>query len=268
MDSIQLQAGESQALPQNTFTRTDNAFIGWNTEANGQGTTYTDQADFTAPDNGELAITLYAQWGPSIQDFTNTKCQSLANTGNYIVYDERDGNGYTVRYINGACWMTQNLRLSGGRTLTSADSNVTRNYTLPNSSTSGFNSYTVANMYNGADTTYGAYYNYCAASAGTVCSQTEQDASQDICPKGWELPTRTQFDAIAGNSSYSSAFSPVYSGYYSSGSLSNTGSDGYWWSATAYGSNFQYYLRYRSGSLDTSSSYKYRGRSVRCVRSS
>ena len=200
-----------------------------------------------------------------LQDFTLDQCQSLASDADYTVYDSRDGNDYTVRYINGACWMTQNLRLPGGTMLTTSDSNVTRNYTLPNSSTSGFNSYTVANMYNGTDTTYGAYYNYCAASAGTVCSQTEQDASQDICPKGWRLPT---YNEMSGITSYSSAFSPVYSGYYRDGSLLNTGSIGNWWSATASNSSNQYRLYYNSGSLYTSGRYKGYGVSVRCVRSS
>ena len=204
-----------------------------------------------------------------LQDFTLDQCQSHASDADYTVYDSRDGNDYTVRYINEACWMTQNLRLPGGTTLTSSDSNVTRSYTLPKSSASGFDrdNYTVANMYNGTNTTYGAYYNYCAASAGTVCSQTKQDATQDICPKGWRLPIPSEMDGINGTS-YLDAFSPVYSGNYSNGSLRNTGSYGLWWSATAYGSNIQYYLFYYSGSLYTSDYNKGDGLSVRCVRSS
>ena len=202
-----------------------------------------------------------------MQNFTNAQCQSLASNSNYTVVDQRDNNEYTVRYINGACWMTQNLRLPGGTMLTSSDSNVTSNYTLPNSSASGFNSYTVANMYNGTSTSYGAYYNYCAASAGTVCSSSSaQDATQDICPKGWRLPTYNEQNGIR---SYVSAFSPVYSGRYSNGSLDRAGSYGYWWSATAYNSHNQYILNYYSGSLDTYSfGNKSYGYSVRCVRSS
>ena len=121
-------------------------------------------------------------------------------------------------------------------------------------------------MYNGTDTTYGAYYNYCAASAGTVCSQTQANASQDICPKGWKLPTLDQFEGITNQRS---AFSPVYSGNYGSGTLDYAGSRGYWWSATAVDSNYQYTLYYNSGSLYTRNGYsKNLGRSVRCVRSS
>src|SRR5699024_10520410 len=123
----------------NGFTRTGYAFTGWNTAADGSGTSYADAADYTVtPATGDATVTLYAQWGPSIQDFANAQCQSLASNGNYTVYDTRDGSDYTVRYINGACWMTSNLRLSGGRTLTPSDSDVGSNWTFPNNSlTSG-----------------------------------------------------------------------------------------------------------------------------------
>ena len=164
--------------------------------------------------------------------------------------------------------MTQNLRLPGGTKLTPADSNVTQDYTLPSSSTSGFNSYTVANMYNGTDTTYGAYYNFCAASAGTVCSTSSApDATQDICPKGWRLPTYSEVWPITATT-HVSAFSPVLSGNYYNGSLRNVGTYGNWWSATAYNNASQYYLRYAGSSLDTDANTKYFGYSVRCIRSS
>ena len=186
----------------------------------------------------------------------------------------RDNNTYTVRYINGACWMAQNLRLSGGRTLTPADSNVSSNWEFPNNSLKSGgtnyigNSYTEAGFTIDSNTSYGGYYNYCAASAGTVCSETRMDATQDICPKGWRLPTH---DEQAGITSYASAFSPVYSGNYYNGSLSGTGSRGRWWSATAYDRLNQYYLYYGNGSLYASDDYcsgKFYGASVRCIRSS
>ena len=274
--SQQIAAGDTAPLNINGFTRTDYGFTGWNTAADGSGTSYTDGADYAVtPAAGDTTITLYAQWKrvfgkDTMQGFTVADCQTQASAGNVALEDARDGNTYTVRYINGACWMTQNLRLSGGTKLTSADSNVTRDYTLPSSSTSGFTSDTVANMYNGTDTTYGAYYNYCAASAGTVCNgTTTQDATQDICPKGWRLPIYDEIDGITGTS-YISAFSPVLSGYYFYGSLNLTGSGGYWWSATAYDSTSQYFLGYSSSSSSLNISYdgKALGLPVRCIRAS
>ena len=205
-----------------------------------------------------------------MQDVTAEICASTAEGTKATLTDRRDNNTYTVAKINGNCWMTQNLRLSGGRTLTPADSDVTSNWEFPSTPLKGSSdSYTDPQVTISSNISYGGYYNYCAASAGTVCDDTtRQNASQSICPKGWELPTKAQFDAIAGNSSYSSAFSPVYSGSYSNGSLYDTGSGGDWWSATAGNSRGQYYLDYRYGSLNTTYYNKNYGRSVRCVRSS
>ena len=268
--SQQIAAGNTASLNANGFTRNGYAFTGWNTAADGSGTSYADGADYTVtPATGDISVTLYAQWEAiptTMQDFTLAHCQQVAADGNYTLTDTRDTNSYTVRYINGACWMTQNLRLSSGRTLTSADSNVTRNWSFLTGSLTSGNTYTEARSLISSNTSYGGYYNYCAASAGTVCNDTTaQDATQDICPKGWRLPTRTEQNGIA---SYTSAFAPVYSGNYSSGSLYNTGSTGYWWSATAYSSTDQRSLNYGSGSLYTTLSNKRFGFSVRCIRSS
>ena len=267
--SQQIAAGNTASLNANGFTRTGYVFTGWNTAANGFGTSYADGADYAVtPATGDTAITLYAQWAPSMQDFTLAQCQSLASDVNYTVVDSRDGSDYTVRYINGACWMTQNLRLSGGRTLTSADSNVTQNWSFPTGSLTSGGTYTEARSTISSDTSYGGYYNYCAASAGTVCNNTtEQDATQDICPKGWRLPTSTE---QIGIERYISAFSPVLSGYYFyfDGELTDTGSSGSWWSATAFEEVFQYILYYDGSSLNPRVNNKSNGLSVRCIRSS
>ena len=281
MSPIQVAVGGQVQLPANTYTKTDEVFTGWNTQADGGGTSYDDQATYTAatdPSESDLNVTLYAQWGQvfgkdTLQGFTLSDCQQQASSSNVTLKDARDDNTYTVRYINGACWMTQNLRLSSttesgdSRVLTSADSNVASSWEFPNNSLTSGNSYTEARSTISSNTSYGAYYNYCAASAGTVCSDSStQNASQSICPAGWELPTLDQFSGITNQVS---AFSPVYSGYYRGGSLNYTGSTGYWWSATASSSRYQYYLVYNDGSLNTRSVYDKRlGNSVRCVRSS
>ena len=268
--SQQIAAGNTASLNANGFTRNGYAFTGWNTAEDGSGTSYADGTDYTVtPATSDATVTLYAQWKSQvnyIQDFTLADCQSRASDADFTVTDRRDDNDYTVRYINGACWMTQNLRLSSGRTLTPADSNVTRNWSFTTGSLTSGNSYTEARSTISSNTSYGGYYNYCAASAGTVCNDTTaQDAPQDICPKGWRLPTYNEQNGIR---SYVSAFSPVGSGYYRSGSLYATGSIGYWWSATADDSSSQYRLNYISGSLDTGNGNKDRGYSVRCIRSS
>ena len=183
------------------------------------------------------------------------------------VVDSCDNSSYTVRYINGACWMTQNLRLSGGRTLTSADSNVASSWSFPSTPLAGNNySYTAPQVTISSNPSYGGYYNFCAASAGTNCQTSSTvNTTYDICPRGWRLPTLNEVSGITG---YASAFSPVLSGNYVNGALYNTGSYGYWWSATARDSNYQYNLRYNGSSLYTGNGNKNVGFSVRCIRSS
>ena len=93
-----------------------------------------------------------------IQDLTLSDCQSRASDADFTVTDRRDDNDYTVRYINGACWMTQNLRLSGGQTLTSEDSNVVGSWEFPNNSLTLGNSYTEARSAISADPEYALEY--------------------------------------------------------------------------------------------------------------
>ena len=279
MDSLRIPAGSSQTLPSNTFVRTNYDFTGWNTAANGSGTSYADAASLTTTSaQAGQTITLYAQWEqipPTImQDITAAQCQKFASDVPLTLTDTRDNNTYTVRYINSACWMTTNLRVASGTQLTSADSNLPdgTTYTIPSADLTLGNSYTEGRVHAGVpsngestiDTGY--WYNYCAASAGQVCSLTKMDATQDICPKGWSLPNKDQIDGLG--STTLSAFAPVTGGYYYGGTLDNT-SYGGWWSSTANLSSNQYYLRYNgSSSISTYGYGKYYGFYVRCVRSS
>ena len=264
--------GQSANLNANQFTREGYKFTGWNTIAGGTGTSYGDGANYTAPaDPSSYTITLYAQWEKEatyMQDFTASQCSSLASSSDYIVTDRRDNNTYTVRYINGNCWMTQNLRLAGGTTLTSTYSNVSSSYTIPTTPLEGSSySCTAGQVQDSGNTTTGYWYNFCAASAGTNCQDsTKYDTTYDICPSGWRLPTYSEQQGIVG---YISAFSPVTGGNYYRGSLSTSSTNGYWWSSTASYSGNQYYLYYYNGSLYTSNvGGKGNGFYVRCVRSS
>ena len=122
----------------------------------------------------------------------------------------------------------------------------------------------------------GVYYNYCAASAGSYCYANNAgtgDASEDLCPSGWRMPTGNtsgEFQALYNEynayDAFRTALSLPLSGYFNSGSASSKGSYGYWWSSTRNGGNLMYGLR-----ADTSSIYpattvrRYYGYSLRCV---
>ena len=58
MSAQTFTAGTAQNLTANAFTRTGYTFNGWNTAANGSGTSYANSASYTATGN----VTLYAQW--------------------------------------------------------------------------------------------------------------------------------------------------------------------------------------------------------------
>ena len=240
----------------------------------------------TALENG----TAYLQDFASLSNTDNTNLLNSMEAGkSYTVKDKRDEQTYTIAKINGNLWMTRNLAIgcngSGSTygdtiktiTLTSSDSNVSSDWTTPtallstaanSSSTSGYDTAAMqcTNANDDPNNEYGAWYNYAAASAGTITGSSNSNTqTYDVCPKGWRLPTQNEFSGITG---YSSAFSPVKSGYYDSGFLYDAGLFGRWWSATVfdYDSDYRYYLEYFS-SLDASSGFnRVYGCSVRCVR--
>ena len=199
---------------------------------------------------------------------------------NYVptktLIDTRDNNTYTVsKLADGKCWMTQNLRIAG-KTLTPADSDVISSYTIPASNFSGFNTYSDSRAY--VDNTYGGYYNWYTATAGTgttSLSAQYQNTTVSICPKGWRLPTSgnstSDFQTLYNSYNSSSALrsSPVnliLSGHASSSSMDNQGSVGCYWSSTVYSNDDAYLLYLSSWSVYPSLNFsKSSGFSVRCV---
>ena len=64
MSNMTLYANTAQNLTANSFTKTGYTFVGWNTKANGSGTSYSDGASVTSLTSAGEEITLYAQWTP------------------------------------------------------------------------------------------------------------------------------------------------------------------------------------------------------------
>ncbi|MBR3270232.1 hypothetical protein IKG07_03235 [Candidatus Saccharibacteria bacterium] len=182
-----------------------------------------------------------------MQNFTPAMCRTLASSSDYTVMDKRDNKEYTVRWINGSCWMTSNLNLAGGTKITSSDSNITdAEYTLPADSTAGFNDYVTANMHCSGNDNTGCWYNYKAVSAGTISgSSVSSNASHDICPKGWRLPMISEQIGIL---SYASEYNPVVGGYYYNSNIYTTNA-GKYWSSTVSDSTHFYYMGYDGNSM-------------------
>ena len=244
-------------------------FAGWNTAPDGSGTTYSAGSSYTPTAD----TTLYAKW-----NFNSGTLQSTNfNCGSNMI-DARTGVSYRTNTISNQCYMEQNLYLPTGFTLYAGDSNIystaaSKNqqvsWATPTASLTAGDSFTAARMVAGTYTknTYnatGGWYNYCAASAGTVCdSGTTENANSDICPKGWRLPTDSEMNNVASAAHFNWKF---YAGYYDNGSLQDASTLSFWWSATAYSAEYQYSPYYISGSLYTGGSSKCRGFFVRCVR--
>lgn len=218
--------------------------------------------------------TITATWKEILpmQTYTAAQCQADASSQAVILKDTRDDQTYTARYINGNCWMTQNLAINKGQAMTSADTNIASNYTMPSTDLTTGDSYTIAKMAERGDV-YGNYYNYCTATAGTVCNDsTMSEAKYDICPKGWKLPSNNEWKNIGGDGSLTkdnvALFTPVSTGSYYSGKLYGSGAGyGILWSSTAFDNSTRYTLHYSSGS-GLEASYitgRYYGVSVRCV---
>lgn len=221
----------------------------------------------------------------TMQEWTgcdNLTVSTASDVHSVTLTDTRDNNTYTVsKLADQKCWMTKNLNLPGGTTVTPADSNVTTNYTIPVSSTSGFSDNNTAYVYNGdaADTNYrpeyGGYYSWRAATAdtGTTSISTDgENAPSSICPKGWRLPTKDEFDTMISHYSTNTALTsaPVnmkYSGVYYSNGFGHVGTDGYYWSSISYDSTRAYNLGFGTSGYVGSSygSNRCEGISVRCV---
>ena len=145
----------------------------------------------------------------------------------------------------------------------------------------------------------GNYYNWSAAIASDNSSSlnsstygnaqsdpnaTSRNPQNSICPKGWRLPTISyQANSLVNSTSEFSRINLLYngsgdtglianplwfvrSGYISNGSLSNGGSEAYYWSSTVSNSVYAYLLYFTSGSvIPANASYRNYGWSVRCV---
>lgn len=67
----------------------------------------------------------------SLQAFTPVDCTAMPTYSTLTLNDTRNNQDYRVRKMpDGKCWMIDNLKLSGA-TLTSADSDVTTDFTIP-----------------------------------------------------------------------------------------------------------------------------------------
>ncbi len=249
---------------------------------------------------------------PYLQDVTSADLNELMpNTGDTAtLIDKRDEEEYVVgKLADGKYWMLDNLRLDPTtvdltklQTLSNASATTIAylkngggsspypatgvNTTWASSSDDKYNEPKVVTTYKDtAATSYGAgsgkisvYYNYCVASAGSYCfpsSDGTGDATEDLCPAGWRMPTDGysggEYPALyaAYNSDATSlrnALSTPLSGYFKSGSARYQGEECYFWSSARVGGADMFNLKFDSSSVrPTYFISRFVGDSLRCV---
>ena len=268
-------------------------------------------------------VTLYAVWIKSagnLQDWQG--CSSMSNGDVTALKDTRDNEVYAVAKLDdGNCWMIENLRLEedyssdpsksqgfGGNfaglptngsivTSTVENSLYTSNpdsltkriisgklveYRIPRYNDVN----TVTNMVDQYSPTYsyGAQYNYAAATANTNLLDYSESNSvgTSICPAGWRLPT-----GGASGSDYTTLHSVINSGLtntsaglrrypnnfvlggHSTEATYYVGNSTYYLSATTYSgeATASYMLNFdRSASTVSNGMYKSSGGFVRCIK--
>ena len=319
------------------------AFAGWcdnivtGNTCNGntyQSNDYLKLTNAIATGGGTNSINLTALWQPYMQDFTLADCQNMATDTSIIAIDRRDNNDYTVRYINGGCWMLDNLALDIteiGLDVLIENTNASEHalsclktgtfgnvacvtpyankagsyYDAPNIATKGvcndsypycFNypqngkwasSFIVQEQVSSNENLIrgkiGAYYNYCAASAGSFCytqsngidkPDTLLDVQEDICPRNWRMPTGSEdgewqnlYNKYNNADSFRMALSAILSGYFdfSDYTANNQSTRGYLWSVTTYSGSRMHGIGYNATSVTPSNNYsRISGLSVRC----
>ena len=225
----------------------------------------------------------------SMQNMSASSCTSTPSQ----VRDTRDDHFYTVqRLADGKCWMMENLDL--GRTgittdLTSSNTNLATTVTAETfnswKKTSGSGTYdageyiSVSGTDSTSGTAYGTLYNYYAASAGTISgSSNSSNASYDICPAGWRLPTggsSGEFQALYAEynsnalmraSIENSGAAFALAGYFNRAAPANQGSYGLYWSSTRSDGSCMYNLSFNTSSVSPADrGYRNNGNAVRCV---
>ena len=230
-----------------------------------------------------------------MQDMTPEACGAVSNGESKQLIDKRDDKMYWVaKLADGNCWMTQNLNLSlSTRTALIPETSDVTNPWTPRSSTttsiSGYGpndsdetgkSYTTNRSYEGtydssnpgsAHYLVGTYYQYSAATAG--CDLSIGGCANSICPVGWHLPSREEFQLLidSGLSRENFNQAPYFflrGGYLYETNVREGAEWGDYWSSTMQRTEspgFAYHLEVDSRGTFINFRVAWNGFSVRCV---
>ena len=259
MSLLKIWTDETLTLPMCTFTRDGYEFIGWNTKADGTGSSYSDGQEISVKEN----ITLYAQWRNLFE---------MSGTHNGYEYVDL---GLSVK------WATCNI---GAESPEGYGSYFAWGETEPKSNYS-WSTYKHCN--NGSSSILTKYN--VGSSWGTVDNITtlelEDDAARVNLGGSWRMPTSAEQDEliekctwtwttlngvkgyrVVSKSNGNSIFLPA-AGSRDGTSVYDAGSIGFYWSSSL-GSGYPavaYYLGFASDGVYWSIAARYTGYTVRAV---
>ena len=203
---------ESKPLDACLFQRNEYTFTGWNTDPNGNGTSYQEGQMVTLAEN----LVLYAQWSAGMLDLdTSNKVSCVVvspNTnetsyGNRIVsVRDHQNNSYGVVQIGNQCWLRENMRC------TTSPSTGTYIVECPavKFSFGGKRAYYLNNDSATNVAGRGLLYNWCAVIdsfgfygetayvpfSSDAFSATFVGNRRGICPEGWHVPTSDEWGTL------------------------------------------------------------------------
>lgn len=213
----------------------------------------------------------------------------VGSVGNHVVYgtltDARDGKTYKTVVIGTQTWMAENLNYSDSTNYLSMKGRSWCYYNSLNNCAKYGRLYTWAAAMDSVGTfsTNGKGCGY-----GKTCTPTYP--VRGICPDGWHLPQKTEWEMLFtavggkstaakmlkstsgwkynGNGEDSFGFSALPAGYYYDGDFNLDGLSAYFWSSTEDNGGDAYYMYLVYYYDDAYLRYitKYNGFSVRCLR--
>ena len=288
-ETVELETGFPYII---TMNREAGYYSYWSATSGTIGHADTSTTTYTIGNNDAVLTANASYVTTEIQNLPQSSCTTTASQ----VRDTRDNHVYTIQKLaDNKCWMMENLDL--GRTelttdLTPANTNLSTTIAASTFNSwkkvSGSNSYTDGEFISidGVDSTtgtpYNTLYNYCAASAGTICAasgENNNNAANDICPAGWRLPTGNtygEYQTLYSLENYNTAAKMhssiadggaafAYAGQFYTNPYDQN-SYGYYWSSTRYDSSKMYYLNSSASSVSPAENGgRYYGYSVRCV---
>lgn len=228
--------------------------------------------------------------GVAMQIITTANCPSAMMRA----VDARDNHTYWVQKLaDNKCWMLTNLGYAGGGTNTYSDVKTLTNGTGTPTSATVPSYYVVPSTTNftteptapSTSTTgtgqYGYLYNWCGAMGGQATAACNGGATPlvnatiNVCPAGWRLPTGNGGEFAALNTAVNSGSTANDTGLRNtwlhqrggdwSTSFSQQNNWGDYWTSTQSSSSLAYFFRASGSTVTSNHTSTYLGIAVRCI---